>query len=181
MADAGSAPKKETVYSGPAPGVDNKAFAQPGTVYAGPSTGATSTAPAQAPAQNRALAQARMIVAANWFYWIAGLSIINSIITMSGGNLRFIFGLGVTSMLDSVGHSTGSEGMGASFVINLVVAGVLALFGYFGRKGAKWAFLVGMVAYGLDALLLLLVQDWLGLAFHGWALFRISQGLKYAE
>lgn len=180
MADAGSAPKKETVY-GPTPGVDNKAFAQPGTVYSGPAGGAAAPAPAQAQAQARAIAQVRMVVAAKWFYWIAGLSIVNSLITMMGGHVRFIFGLGATSILDAVGNQAGGAGSGASFVINLFVAGVLAVFGYFGCKGAKWAFLVGMICYGLDALLLLSVQDWLGIAFHGWALFRISQGLKYAQ
>src|SRR5579864_37374 len=107
MADAGQAPKKETVYSGPTPGVDNKSFAQPGTVYSGPSAGAAAPAPAQAQAQARAVAQARMTVAANWFYWIAGLSVINSIITMTGGHMRFIFGLGATSILDAVGSQTG--------------------------------------------------------------------------
>ena len=60
----GQGPKKETVYSGPTPGMDNKAFAQgtapgtTGTVYSGPSStqgtvygGPSSTTPiAKAPA-----------------------------------------------------------------------------------------------------------------------------------
>ena len=181
MADAGSAPKKETVYSGPTPGLDNKSFAQPGTVYSGPAGTATGATPAQAPAPARTGVATQAIVAANWFYWIAALSIINSLIVMMGGSVRFIFGLGATSILDYVGKSTGGAGAGASFVINLFVAGVLALFGYFGRKGMKWAFIVGMIAYGIDGLLLLTIQDWLGLAFHGWALFRIAQGVKYSQ
>lgn len=179
MADAGSAPKKETVYSSPAPGVDNKSFAQPGTVYSGP--GVTGASPAQTPAAGGAVANARVSVAANWFYVIAGLSIVNSLIVMVGGHLRFIFGLGITSIFDYVGNKTGGAGVGASFVINLFVASVLVFFGYFARKGLKWAFIVGMIAYGLDAVLLLTIQDWLGLAFHGWALFRIAQGVKYSQ
>jgi hypothetical protein len=177
VADAGQAPKKETVYSGPTPGVDNKGFTQPGTLYSGPSgTGkATATAPARAGVAPQAVASA------TWFYTIAGLSVLNSLIVMVGGHIRFIFGLGITSIFDYVGNKTGGAGMGASFVINLFVAGVLVLLGYFARKGLKWAFLVGMIAYGLDALLMFTMQDWLGLAFHGWALFRIGQGLKYAE
>src|SRR5262245_15022806 len=32
----------------------------------------------------------------SWFFWIAGLSVINSLIAVFGGDRRFIFGLGIT-------------------------------------------------------------------------------------
>ncbi len=34
--------------------------------------------------------------AANWFYWLAGLSLITSLITLAGGGWGFIFSLGIT-------------------------------------------------------------------------------------
>jgi thiosulfate reductase/polysulfide reductase chain A len=41
----------------------------------------------------------RLKGAASWFYWIAALSLINSIIVMAGGNWHFIIGMGVTTVV----------------------------------------------------------------------------------
>ena len=43
---------------------------------------------------------------ASWFFWIAGLSIINSIILLAGGQWNFIVGLGVTQIIDVIGTQT---------------------------------------------------------------------------
>jgi hypothetical protein len=43
-----------------------------------------------------------------------------------------------------------------------------------------WAFIVGMVLYGLDALLTVLATYWLGVAFHAWVLFSLFVGLTAA-
>ena len=40
---------------------------------------------------------------ADWFFWIAGLSIINSIILLAGGQWSFIVGLGITQIIDTIG------------------------------------------------------------------------------
>src|ERR1044071_6443875 len=32
----------------------------------------------------------------SWFYWIAGLSLVNSVLALSGSETRFILGLGIT-------------------------------------------------------------------------------------
>ena len=41
---------------------------------------------------------ARGTSGAGWFFWIAALSLINSIILLSGGDRHFVVGLGVTSI-----------------------------------------------------------------------------------
>ncbi len=41
----------------------------------------------------RARAEQVVKSGANWFVWIAGLSVVNSIVGMSGGHLHFIVGL----------------------------------------------------------------------------------------
>ena len=121
--------------------------------------------------------QARLKGAASWFYWIAGLSLINSIIVMAGGKVHFIIGMGVTTVVDVVAKQAGGVGLVAGMVVNVFVAAVCAAFGVLGNRRKTWAMWVGMVLYALDGLLLLLFQDWLSVAFHGYALFRISQGL----
>ena len=130
-----------------------------------------------------ALVEARMRLehqfrgGANWFYWIAGLSLINSIAQLSGSGWRFIVGLGITQIVDYIAHQAGTIGTVAALVIDVFAASVFVLFGLFARKGQRWAFLVGMVLYGLDGLLLLVGPDFLGLAFHAFALYQIFRGL----
>lgn len=115
---------------------------------------------------------------AGWFLAIAGLSVLNSVLTMSGANFHFIFGLGITEIVDAIGRQSGSTGSALGLIVNLFIAGVFLLFWNFARKGEKWAFLAGMALYLVDGLILVPFKDFLGLAFHAYALFRIYQGMQ---
>ena len=116
--------------------------------------------------------------AASWFLWIAGLSMVNSVISAFGGGLQFIFGLGVTSFVDAVAHQAGTTGLVLDFVINGLIAGVFLLFWHFAGQAHKWAFVVGMGLYFIDGLILLRFHDYLSAAFHIWVLYRLYQGLS---
>lgn len=123
---------------------------------------------------------------ANWFYWIAGLSLINSIIFLFGGNLSFIAGLGITQLLDAVvDQLTLSESFSAikiiTFAVDLIIAGVFVLCGLWANKLEIWAFVVGMILYILDTILLLMLGAYLPVAFHGFALFMIFRGFSAAR
>jgi len=119
---------------------------------------------------------------ANWFFWIAGLSLINSIILLAGGQWNFIVGLGMTQIIDTIGleiaKQAGVIGNIIAFVVDLFVAGIFIVFGVFSRKRYSWAFIVGMILYALDGLLFLLVQDILSIGFHIFALFCIYAGFR---
>jgi hypothetical protein len=115
---------------------------------------------------------------AGWFLAIAGLSIVNSIMTMSGTSFHFIFGLGVTQIVDAIGAHSGTTGSVLGLIVNLFVAGIFAGFWYFGKQGQRWAFLVGMTLYLIDGMILLPFHDWLGAGFHAWALYRIYNGMQ---
>ena len=122
---------------------------------------------------------------ANWFYWIAALSLVNSMVQAFGGTFGFVVGLGITQVFDAVGRGAAEAGgaigtvvRGFAFVLDLFAAGVFALFGFLARKRMRWAFVVGMALYALDGLLFLLVGDLLGVAFHAFALFGIFVGLR---
>lgn len=124
----------------------------------------------------------RMKSGANWFYWIAALSLVTSIISLAGGEWGFFISLGVTQVIDGVGLALAQEvGWGfkaVAFAFDVVAAGVFALFGYFGAKRHSWAFLVGMALYALDALVFVLARHWLGLAFHAFALYSMFGGYR---
>jgi hypothetical protein len=115
---------------------------------------------------------------ASWFIMIAVLSLVNSVLAMSGTKVQFIFGLGFTQIVDALAPQAGSAGLVLDLVINGIIAGVFALFWNFARKGQKWAWHVGIALYVVDALILLPFKDFLSIAFHAYALYRMSSGLK---
>jgi hypothetical protein len=145
-----------------------------------------SAGAAPAPVNNtatvaRATALARVRVSARWFYWIAGLSFINSAVVIFGGSFHFVVGLGITSVVDVLTKQSGNAGIVLDLIINGFVAALFVLLGSCASKAQKWAFLVGMGLYAMDGLLLLMGMDILSVAFHGYALFCIYRGLAAVE
>ena len=114
---------------------------------------------------------------ANWFITVAVLSMINSVLSMSGTGIRFIFGLGFAQLIDALAHQAGQSGVALDLVINGLIAGVFVVFWNFARRGQHWAFLVGMGLYAGDALIMLYFKDILAVAFHGYALYRMYSGM----
>jgi hypothetical protein len=115
---------------------------------------------------------------ASWFYWIAGLSLVNSMSALMGSHFGFIVGLGITQKFDAIASGLGGSGKIVAFLLDLAAAGVFVLFGVFANKLHTWAFLVGMILYALDGLIFLLVGDWLSAGFHVFALFCIFGGFS---
>jgi hypothetical protein len=121
---------------------------------------------------------------ANWFYWIAGLSAVNSIVSAFQGDWGFVVGLGATQIIDGLAAAiieesdggTGTTIVAGALILDIIVASIFVLFGILANKRMGWAFIVGMVIYLFDGLLFLLVQDWLSLGFHAFALFCIYSG-----
>ena len=127
----------------------------------------------------------RMKSGANNFYWIAALSVINSAMLQFGGGMYFVVGLAGTLFVDSIFVGM-AEVMPESalivkvigLVVSAIVAGIFALFGVFANRAMKWAFIVGMIFYAIDTLLMLAFQEWMGLVFHVFFLFGLFGGLS---
>ncbi|HEV7682277.1 MAG TPA: hypothetical protein VGO68_09165 [Pyrinomonadaceae bacterium] len=121
---------------------------------------------------------------ARWFYWVAGLSLINAIAAAAQSKLSFLAGLGVTQFISALAALL-SKDMGDSssvvmviaFILNLLVAGFFVFLGVFAYKGHTWAFIVGLVFYALDALIFLMAQLWFPLAFHAFVIYCLYRGL----
>jgi len=128
---------------------------------------------------------ARGTSGAGWFYWIAALSLINSVILLSGGDRHFVVGLGVTLVADTIAKAVADQhpeiatvAKGIAFGFDLFVAAVVCLFGWLSRRPILPIFVVGMILYLLDGLIYLMVGDWMSVGFHVFVLLGMWSGFS---
>lgn len=119
---------------------------------------------------------------ANWFYWIAGLTIVTSIIAFGGGGWRFFISLGSTQLIDSIAAAlaerVGSAAKVVALVLDLLVTATFVVLGVLAGKKHLWAYVAGMVLFLLDGLVNLVIQDWIGLIAHVVVLVLMVPGFQ---
>lgn len=127
--------------------------------------------------------QQRGLNGANWFYWIAGLSLINSVILLSGNDRHFVVGLGVTLVADVIAKVASEHNpevatllKAIAFGFDLVVIFGVVLVGWLARKRYQVVFALGMILYLLDGMIYVLVGDWMSVGFHAFVLFCLWSG-----
>jgi hypothetical protein len=118
-------------------------------------------------------AHPRVASAARWFWWIAGLSLVNSVLIHSGSNTSFLVGLGFTLVADTM-FATMKP---IAYAIDLLSIGFYVGIGFIALRGYRWAFFVGGILYALDGAIYLLGGEWLPVAFHVYVLVMISTGI----
>jgi hypothetical protein len=141
----GPSPAGATVYNGPTPNSG-------GTVYNGPTPGMPNYGPAGTvynPRQMSPQPQLRSndpagVQGANFFFAIAIFTAIRTAMIASG------------SAALGLGPTVSSDQMSMIVLINILIIGVFVLIGIFARHGSKAAFLIGMLLYGADTVLLLM-------------------------
>jgi GYF domain 2 len=124
---------------------------------------------------------ARLRSGASWFYWIAALSLINSVATLLGAGWRLIVGLGITQIVDAFAERLGGGGLSVALALNVLISGVFVVFGVLAYKRKLWAYAVGMGLYLLDGVIFAVASDWLAAAFHAFVLFRLFSGFRAAQ
>jgi len=123
----------------------------------------------------------RMRRGAGWFLTIAILSGVNSVLQIFDAKIRFIFGLGITQVVDVVAHQMGQNGTLVVISVDGLFIVMLILCSKWAKAGSQGAFVGGMIAYGLDGVLLLFFSMWLEAAVHAYALWMIWQGYRAAR
>lgn len=119
----------------------------------------------------------------SWFYWIGGLSIVNTLIIHFNGEVSFIVGLGITQFFDGIAlglvqAELVGEWIGYAMIGTNILIGIgFMLFGIAGKKLLKGVYITGMVLYSLDALLFLAFADYLSFGFHVFALFFLVKAV----
>ena len=135
-----------------------------------------------------AVLERKMKSGASWFFWIAAMTVINSILIRTSTDRTFILGLGATIFVDVFSLNFANENPEIStfflllgIFLDALVVGFFIAFGYFSRLGRIWSFIIGMTLYSLDSLIFLVVGDFFALLFHILALFYIFSGLRAAR
>jgi len=118
---------------------------------------------------------------ARWFYWIAGLSTVNSIVAVTGGTFVMIFGLTSTLFATYLGSDIG----GTWAIVGMVVAVLVSLgflgLGWMAERGAVWAYAVGGAVYAADTVLTLFFKDWLSVIAHVFAVAIVFAGMAATQ
>jgi hypothetical protein len=112
-----------------------------------------------------------------WFYWVAGLTLINSALALAGQNWHFILGLGITQLADAL-IAQSSSGWMAAAALDLMLIGGFVFLGRCAVGGHLWAFLVGIALYALDGVIFLVARDWVGVGFHAFVLMMTVRGFQ---
>lgn len=118
------------------------------------------------------------------FYYIAGISLLNSVLIIL--NIGFYGSLAITGLISGIGLYIAESVNGGTmtsfiinaiaFAINAVIAGIVAGFGYLSGKGHAWAYVVGMIAYTVDALIMMWIGDWIEVLIHLYVLYLLWKG-----
>jgi hypothetical protein len=124
---------------------------------------------------------ARLRSGARWFYWVAGLSLVNTAAASAGGHIHFMAGLGITQVVDAIARKAGAATTLPALVIDVMIAGAFLAIGLWSSRCNQFAFGIGMLLYAADGALLFLAHDWLSVAFHGLALFYMYRGFAAAQ
>ncbi len=121
---------------------------------------------------------------ASWFWWVAGLSLINTVGAMLDSSYGMVLGLGITQFIDAI-FLYGADGdplkptlaaRGIHLALVLAVAGVFVAIGVFAKRHSAMAFVVGMALYLADSLIYVVASDWIGVGFHAFVLFMLWGG-----
>ena len=120
----------------------------------------------------------------NWFYWVAGLSIINTIIFVTGRMPNYFLGLGVVQLVDinAAAVANGTEiaplMRWVAGAMDLLLASIFLLFGYRGQRSYRSWIVAGIALYALDGLIFLVFSVWLGVIFHAFVIYSLVRGLR---
>ncbi len=122
---------------------------------------------------------------ASWFYWIAGLTALNSLVYLLGQDLNFLIGLGITQVIDVFAEMLTTDIPEATLILRIFSIGLdlffiggFVLLGVLAYKKKRWPYLLGIVVYAFDSLIFLAIQDFFSFVLHLVALYGLYRGYR---
>lgn len=110
---------------------------------------------------------------ARWFWWIAGMSLLNAVLLLSGSHTNFVIGLAMTSFAGAMF----ADQLPIAVTLIAITVGFYFFMGLQAQRGKAWAFYAGLTVYAVDALIYARLEDWMPVGFHLLAGFFIAKGL----
>ncbi len=110
---------------------------------------------------------------ARWFWWIAGMSLLNAVLLLSGSNTNFVIGLAMTTFAGAAF----ADQLPVAVTLIAITVGFYFFMGLQAQRGKSWAFYAGLAVYAVDALIYARFEDWMPVGFHVLAGFFIAKGL----
>jgi hypothetical protein len=130
----------------------------------------------EAEEQRRADLRADSRSDANYFFWAAGLAALGT--GLLPVRLNVFVTIGAFDLLGFYGKSLSPLYPIARYGAAVAWLVMLVALGFAGRGGQRWAFLAGMVLYGLDMIALMLMFSLWAFGVHAFFLFKWFQGQK---
>jgi hypothetical protein len=137
--------------------------------------GRTDTEYKQAEEQRRADLRADSRSDANFFFWAAGLAALGT--GLLPVRLNIFVSIGTIDFLSFYGRPLGPLYPLAVYGAAIMWVVVLLGLGFARRSGHRWAFLAGMILYGVEIALLVTFSFW-AFAVHSVFIFKWFQGQK---
>jgi hypothetical protein len=125
----------------------------------------------------RHVSRTSVLHGADWFFWLAILSVINSLVVYFYHTPNTPIALAITQWIDGTTSGFNASMTTAGLITNILVAAALAMFGLLARKGSDLAFVLGIFLYLIDAFLMIGLKDFFGFGVHLLALFFLVKGL----
>jgi hypothetical protein len=125
---------------------------------------------------------------AAWFYWVAGLSAVNTIAVLAEGGLRFALGLVVTMFGDAVVARELKPGgsmtaLAIALAFNAFVLGLFIVCGRLSQRRMLPIYALGMALYLVDSIFSFLLSGFMrtgggfiGIGIHAYALWCMWDG-----
>ena len=112
---------------------------------------------------------------ASWFWVIAAFSIVNSILIRKNVNFQ-LPGIAITEVFENETAKAYGDLNRVGFIGCILISAIFFLFARYGKRN-KWVFLVGLIIYFLDSLLVIASPRWGQIIFIFLALWSMITGL----
>jgi hypothetical protein len=124
---------------------------------------------------HKAILQQAQERAGNYFFWIAGFSVVNAVLIFFKSRITSALSLGVVDIINYM-----FPGGMTAVIVTAIMVGIFAAFGVFSRKGSIVAFVIGMVLYAFDIIPLFFGSLWISIAVHAYLLYQLYRGITYS-
>lgn len=121
--------------------------------------------------------QQKVATGASWFLFMAAFTVLNTVLVIAHSPIGMALGFILTDYIVAIANENGSVGIGIAIVLVPIL--IFAGLGRFAGKGARWAFVVGIVLLILDTLIgfLDLGSNLISIGIHLWAIWQMAGGV----